>query len=164
MAQNNNNSPHLSDTGLPASAAPTMSNGQQQQGDSRQSYPNPNDFPSQSQYAYPPPNQGAEPYRASPTGSNGSLNLPSLRTLDSLQQQQQQQQQQQHMAPPAPMGGSPYYHNQVQSLPHPGYPNVTSDPQGQNMRYALPAGDQRIMSGGRHKKVSVESDQRGPLR
>jgi hypothetical protein len=51
------------------------------------------------------------------------------------------------------MGGA-YYHNQAQNLPPPSqYPNVTSDPLGPNMRYALPVTDARVMSGGRHKKV-----------
>lgn len=56
--------------------------------------------------------------------------------------------------PVAQMGGGPYYHNQGQTLPHPShqYPNVTSDPTGQNLRYALPVTDSRQMSGGRHKK------------
>ncbi|KAM0159580.1 hypothetical protein ACHAQE_005032 [Botrytis cinerea] len=133
-----------------------------QQGSQRQpvNYPSPTSYPSPSlstsQYNYPPPGNQNEPYRASPTGSNGSLSLPSMRSLDPLQQQQQQQQQaaqHQHMGSPLPppvaqMGG-PYYQNQ---LPHPShqhqYPNVTSDP---NMRYALPV-DSRVMSGGRHKK------------
>jgi hypothetical protein len=145
-----------------------MSNAQQQQqqqqsgGQSRQpvSYPSPTSYPSPSlsstQYNYPPPNnqQVSEPYRASPTGSSGSLSLPSMRSLDALQPQQQ------HMGSPLPppvaqMGG-PYYHNQGQTLPHPSqYPNVTSDPTGQNMRYALPVTDARGMTGGRHKKVSM---------
>ncbi|KAE8452401.1 hypothetical protein EG329_001101 [Mollisiaceae sp. DMI_Dod_QoI] len=144
-----------------------MSNGQQQQqaAQSRQqpvSYPSPTSYPSPSlsnaQYNYPPPNQqGPEPYRASPTGSNGSLSLPSMRSLDPLQQQQQQQQHHSmgsNLPPPVAQMGGPYYHNQGQTLPHPShqYPNVTSDPAGQNMRYALPVTDSRVMSGGRHKK------------
>jgi hypothetical protein len=161
MAQHNNrNSPHLS-THLQngsAPSSPSMSNSQQQAGQSRQpvSYPSPTSYPSPSmsnaQYNYPPPNnqQVNEPYRASPTGSNGSMSLPSMRSLDPLQQQ--------HMGSPLPhppvaqMGGA-YYHNQGQTLPHPSYPNVTSDPTGANMRYALPVTDSRVMSGGRHKKV-----------
>lgn len=156
-----------------ASPSPTMSNAQQQQqagAQSRQpvSYPSPTNYPSPSmssaQYNYPPPNnqQANEPYRASPTGSNGSLSLPSMRSLDPLQQQAQQ-----HMGggsplpPPVAQMGGPYYHNQGQTLPHPShqqYPNVTSDPTGQNMRYALPVtSDSRVMSGGRHKKVGSTS-------
>jgi hypothetical protein len=56
--------------------------------------------------------------------------------------------------PPPVAQMAPYYHG-GQTLPHPQhqYPNVTSDPSGQNMRYALPAPDNRVMSGGRHKKV-----------
>jgi hypothetical protein len=76
-----------------------------------------------------------------------------MRSLDPLQQQAHQQ----HMGaalPPPVAQMAPYYHN-AQTLPHPQhqYPNVTSDPSGQNMRYALPAPDNRVMSGGRHKKV-----------
>jgi len=168
--QNNRNSPHLS-THLQngsAPSSPSMSNAQQSAGQSRQpvSYPSPTSYPSPSlsnaQYNYPPPNnqQVSEPYRASPTGSNGSLSLPSMRSLDPLTQQQQHQHQMNSGLPPpvAQMNGpGPYYHNQGQTLPHPshGYPNVTSDPTGQNMRYALPVTDSRVMSGGRHKKVSV---------
>ena len=165
MAQHSRNSPHLSthlqNGSVPSS--PSMSNPhhQQQGGQSRQpvSYPSPTSYPSPSmsnpQYNYPPPNnqQVNESYRASPTGSNGSMSLPSMRSLDPMQQQQQ------HMGSPLPhppvaqMGGN-YYHNQGQTLPHPSYPNVTSDPNGANMRYALPVSDPRVMSGGRHKKVS----------
>ena len=138
-----------------------MSNAQQQGGHARQSvsYPSPTSYPSPSlssaQYNYPPPNnQVSEPYRSSPTGSNGSLSLPSMRSLDPHN----------NMGSPLPppvaqMAGGPYYHNQGQTLPHPShqYPNVTSDPNG-NMRYALPQGtpgSDRVMSGGRHKKVRV---------
>lgn len=170
MAHSNRNSPHLS-THLNGSApsSPSMSNAQSQQqqqpaGQPRQpaGYPSPTSYPSPSlsgaQYNYPPPNnqqQVSEPYRNSPTGSSGSLSLPSMRSLDPLQQQQQQQQHLGSQLPPpvAQMGGS-YYHNQAQNLPPPSqYPNVTSDPIGPNMRYALPVTDSRVMSGGRHKKV-----------
>ncbi|TEY68295.1 hypothetical protein BOTCAL_0121g00240 [Botryotinia calthae] len=163
MAQqhNNRNSPHLNHLQQNGSAPSSPSMSGSQQGSQRQpvNYPSPTSYPSPSlstsQYNYPPPGNQNEPYRASPTGSNGSLPLPSMRSLDPLQQQQQQQQaaQHQHMGSPLPppvaqMGG-PYYQNQ---LPHPShqhqYPNVTSDP---NMRYALPV-DSRVMSGGRHKK------------
>ncbi|KAH6663867.1 hypothetical protein B0J14DRAFT_494267 [Halenospora varia] len=161
--QNNRNSPHLSSHASllhqngSAPASPSMSSSNQNVGQSRQqpvNYPSPTSYPSPSlsnnQYNYPPPNhQVSEPYRASPTGSNGSLSLPSMRTLDSSQQNQQHHQMASGLPPVAPMGG-PYY----QTLPHPSqqYPNVTSDPTGQNMRYALPVGDSRVMSGGRHKK------------
>jgi hypothetical protein len=79
-----------------------------------------------------------------------------MRSLDPLQQQQQQQHHMgSNLPPPVAQMGAPYYHNQGQTLPHPShqYPNVTSDPTG-NMRYALPVTDSRVMSGGRHKKVS----------
>ena len=144
-----------------APPSPAMSGQPQQGGQSRQpvSYPSPTSYPSpglsSAQYSYPAPNTQPvnEPYRASPTGSNGSLSLPSMRSLDPLQQQAHQQ----HMGgalPPPVAQMAPYYHG-GQTLPHPQhqYPNVTSDPSGQNMRYALPAPDNRVMSGGRHKKV-----------
>ena len=131
--------------------------------------------------AQPQQPQVGEPYRESPTGSNGSLSLPSMRSLDPLQQQQgvqqvqqqvqqghqvqqvqQIQQQQQHMGSPLPppnVAQMPYYHS-AQTLPHPGhqvnaYPMGVSMPDvgAQNMRYALPPTDHRVMSGGRHKKV-----------
>ena len=154
--QNNRNSPHLNHLhNGSAPASPLMSNSQQQGGQARQpvSYPSPTSYPSPSlssaHFSYPPPNtqQVSEPYRASPTGSNGPLALPSMRSLE-------QQAQQHHMGSPLPQAVAPYYHNQGQTLPHPSqYPNVTSDPTGQNMRYALPHTDSRVMSGGRHKKV-----------
>jgi hypothetical protein len=136
---------------------------QKQDSQSRQpvNYPSPTSYPSPSmskaQYNYPSPNnqQLNEPYRASPANSNGSISLPSMQSLDPLQQQQYQ-----HMGSPLPhppvaeMGG-PYYHNQGQTLPHPSlYPDVTSDPTIQNMRCALPVTESRVMSAGRHDKVS----------
>ncbi|KAI9731674.1 MAG: hypothetical protein M1818_007804 [Claussenomyces sp. TS43310] len=141
-----------------------MSQSQQQTGQSRQpvSYPSPTSYPSpglsNAQYSYPAPNQQVnEPYRASPTGSNGSLPLPSMRSLDPLQQQGHQQHLGSPLPPPVAQMGGPYYHSQ-QTLPHPShqYPNVTSDPTGQNMRYALPVTDNRVMSGGRHKKCDEQ--------
>lgn len=146
----------------PAPPSPSMSQSQQQGGQSRQpvSYPSPTSYPSpglnSAQYAYPAPNQQQvnEPYRASPTGSNGSMALPSMRSLDPLQQQAHPQHIGSPLPPPVAQMGGPYYHSQ-QTLPHPShqYPNVTSDPTGGNMRYALPVTDNRVMSGGRHKKV-----------
>ncbi|CAG8957545.1 hypothetical protein HYFRA_00010411 [Hymenoscyphus fraxineus] len=93
------------------------------------------------------PSALSEAYRAnlSSTGSNGS-SLPSMRTLDHPQQQPQQLHTMNSGLPPGP-----YYHNTGATLPHP-YGGVTSDPNGPNMRYALPVGDSRVMSGGRHKK------------
>lgn len=114
-----------------------------------QGYPSPTSYPSpslsSSQYNYPIQGQ-PEPYRASPTGSNGSLNLPSIQHMNSMNNPS-------NLPPVSQM--QPYYHNQGQQLPHPShqYANVTSDPSG--MRFALPATDSRNMSGGRHKKVSV---------
>lgn len=137
-------------------------------------YPSPGLNANNNQYGYPPAQpqpQVGEPYRESPTGSNGSLSLPSMRSLDPLQQQQgaqqvqpvqQIQQQQQHMGSPLPppnVAQMPYYHS-AQTLPHPGHQvNAYSmgvsmpDVGAQNMRYALPPTDHRVMSGGRHKKV-----------
>ncbi|KAK5141119.1 hypothetical protein LTR04_002722 [Oleoguttula sp. CCFEE 6159] len=145
------------------------------------SYPSPHSYPSPLQqpapYAYPP-QQGSDTtgsYRASPTESNMSLppiNLPPLREGQvpqqaqqqppaPPQQQQQQQQQQQHQQPVQQAMGSPlppavvpmsaYYQHPSQPLP---LPNVTSSPHTIAMRYGLsPQGpDQRVMSGGRHKK------------
>ena len=144
------------------------------------SYPSPHSYPSPSMsaYAYPPPTSGqnTEPYRASPTGSHvslPSLNLPPIRNVDGRPQSQHQQQQQQQPSPQqnssqppsAPTSGqnsmgSPlqpsmnqlgqYYQAQL-SAPPPQHINVTSDP-NQPMRYPLPAPDNRLMSGGRHKK------------
>jgi hypothetical protein len=137
------------------------------------SYPSPSLSNNNSSYNYPPPNpQQSEPYRASPTGStnSASLALPSMRTLDPIQQQQQQQQQQQIMntglPPVAPPGyyqhasqGLPHSHHQQQPQPY----SITSDPNGQNPRYQLPLQhDPRVMSGGRHKKVSQASAPSNP--
>jgi hypothetical protein len=178
MAQQNSRaSPHLSSHLQNGSApsSPSMSSSANQGGNQRQqqpvSYPSPTSYPSPSlsnaQYNYPPPGQQGqqgqqEAYRASPTGSNGSLNLPSMRSLDPMQQPPQGHHQMASNLPPvAQMQGGPYYHNPGQSLPHPNYPNVTSDPTGQNMRYALPHTDNgRVMSGGRHKKVCCRNPDR----
>ncbi|KAL8936219.1 MAG: hypothetical protein Q9211_004289 [Gyalolechia sp. 1 TL-2023] len=122
-----------------------------------------------SAYAYPPSNHGqpAEPYRASPTGSNvslPSLNLPPIRTtMESRPQSQQGQQQtpqhqsqqqvgQPQMAVPLPPPMGSYYGAMApQPLPPPQPMNITSDP-NQPLRYPLPPADGRMMSGGRHKK------------
>lgn len=135
------------------------------------SYPSPHSYPSPSMsgYAYPPPQQSqtTEQYRASPTGSTvslPSLSLPPIRMMDGRPQSQQGGQQQQpapsqhqpqvaqpsiSTALPPPM--SQYYQNQ--SLPPQQHINVTSDP-NQPMRYSipLPPTENRVMSGGRHKK------------
>ncbi|TVY25813.1 putative transcriptional regulatory protein [Lachnellula hyalina] len=137
MAQRD--SPHLSSHSNlqngSAPSSPSMSNAQQ-----AGSYPSPSLSNPNPNYQYPPPNnQQSEPYRASPTGSNisgSNMSLPSMRTLDPAQ------------APMNPAMNQPYYGGQ---LPHPShYASVTSDPN--QMRYALPATDARVMSGGRHKK------------
>ena len=143
------------------------------------SYPSPHSYPSPSMsaYAYPPPTSGqnVEPYRASPTGSHISLpsvnTLPPIRNIDTRSPSQSHQQNHQASSASQPAQhqmsgqnsmGSPlpppmtqmtqYYHNQAQSLPPPAqHMNVTSDP-NQPVRYPLPAADNRMMSGGRHKK------------
>jgi len=151
-----------------APSSPSMSQSQQPGGQSRQpvSYPSPTSYPSpglsSAQYAYPAPNnqQVSEPYRSSWNGNNSSASLPSTRSPAFFQQPPHPP----HMASPLPppVGQmAPYYHGS-QPLPHPQhqYPNVTSDPTGQNMRYALPAPDNRVMSGGRHKKVRPRSRSR----
>ena len=56
--------------------------------------------------------------------------------------------------PPVAETGGLYYHNQGQSLLYASqYPGVTSDPTSQNIRYALPITESRVMSAGRHDKV-----------
>ncbi|KAF2813466.1 uncharacterized protein BDZ99DRAFT_474115 [Mytilinidion resinicola] len=132
-----------------------------------QSYPSPHSYPSPSMqptYTYPPPQgqQSQEPYRASPTGSSmslPSLNLPPIRLQDGHGQPPPQHQPgQQPMGSPLPPPVQPmsaYYPNPNQSLPPPGQQmNVTSSPHQLAMRYQLPPhqGEQRMMSGGRHKK------------
>lgn len=110
--------------------------------------------PSMSSYNYPPPQQASnEAYRASPTGSNGSISLPSMRALDNIHQGQQHPGQPSMGSPlPPPVAQMGYYHNQGQTLPHPSHQySITSDPNLQgNNRYPLPQ-DNRVMSGGRHK-------------
>ncbi|KAF2145487.1 uncharacterized protein K452DRAFT_220599 [Aplosporella prunicola CBS 121167] len=125
-------------------------------------------------YAYPPP-AGAEPYRASPTGSNmslPSLNLPPIRAIDGQQQAPQQQHpvQAQAQAQAQPTAASPlpppvatmgaYYPPPPQTIPPQHSMAMAAAPMGipanmaAAMRYQLPpqGPDQRIMSGGRHKK------------
>ncbi|KAF2094658.1 hypothetical protein NA57DRAFT_79836 [Rhizodiscina lignyota] len=140
------------------------------------SYPSPHSYPSPSMqptYTYPPPSGQAqpEPYRASPTASNvslPSLNLPPIRAIDAQSQPPPQQQHHppQQSAPPAhTQSGSPlppppatmsgYYPQQAHGMQNLVQPmGITSSPQPLGMRYPLPAQgqDQRIMSGGRHKK------------
>jgi hypothetical protein len=148
-------------------------NGQQQQQSRQQpgAYPSPHSYPSPSMqptYTYPPPQgpQSNEPYRGSPQGANMSLpplNLPPIRLQDGQQpppQQQQPQQPQQNMGSPLP----PPPHAMQSYYAHPAHPH---GPPGQQMmanmgpaqfnaamRYQLPPqhGDQRVLSGGRHKK------------
>ncbi|PVI07171.1 hypothetical protein DM02DRAFT_355114 [Periconia macrospinosa] len=123
------------------------------------SYPSPhNSYPSPQMpaYTYPPPQGQAvsEPYR-SPQGSSISLaplNLPPIR-LDG-QTQPQPQPGQPPMGSPLP----PPPHGMPQYYAHPGHgaPGQAMGMGSQHlaMRYQLPpqAGEQRILSGGRHKK------------
>lgn len=158
MSQSPHLSNHLQDTSAPSSSLPHS--GAQHRQAVNMNFDSPTgSYPSPSlgtpQYNnYPPQNsqQMNEAYRASPTGSNSSMSLPSMRSLDPMQQQQGHL-----MGSPLPPPGSQmnqgYYQNPGHTLPHPSYSNVTSDPSAQ-MRYALPVQqDPRLMSGGRHKKV-----------
>ncbi|KAF2266865.1 hypothetical protein CC78DRAFT_542147 [Lojkania enalia] len=134
------------------------------------SYPSPHSYPSPSMqptYTYPPPQgqSNPEPYRGSPQGANMNLpplNLPPIRLQDGqpqpppppppppLQQQQQPSGQ--------PMGSSLPPQHGMQYYPHPTHPPPPGQPMNMNaaphlaMRYPLPQGEQRILSGGRHKK------------
>ncbi|KAJ4341860.1 hypothetical protein N0V87_001525 [Didymella glomerata] len=112
-------------------------------------------------YSYPP----QEPYRGSPPGGNMSLpplNLPPIRLQDGQQPPPQQHpQHQQHQQPPQQPMGSPLpppQHAMQQHYPPPGYAHpgqqMQMGPAQYNaMRYQLPPqGDQRVLSGGRHKK------------
>lgn len=146
MSNNPSASPHMSHLSHNGSAPASPSMSSQVQGAPQQAYQNAPGYasPAYGQYQGQSP---AEQYRASPTGSNGSMPLPSMRSIDPNHAQQAHQAQ--HMANSHLQGPSaPYYHGGV--LPPPThYPSVTSDPSG---RYAIPQ-DNRVMSGGRHKKV-----------
>lgn len=126
-------------------------------------YPSPGMTPNPNQVLYYPAPQAPAEYRPSPD-ANGSLPLPSMRSLDPQQTQQQQPiqgqpiQQQAYAVGgvvgqlPPPVGVMPHYYGVGQTLPHPGHAYAVGDPNAQ-MRYALPPTDHRVMSGGRHKKV-----------
>lgn len=133
---------HLSHNGsAPASpSSQVQGNPQQQSG-----YQTSTGYPSPAHYSYTAQASAGEQYRASPTGSNGSMPLPSMRSIDPNHAQQAHQAQQ--MSSSHLGGPSPYYSN-VLPPPSTHYPNVTSDPSN---RYQLPQ-DTRIMSGGRNKK------------
>ena len=139
-------------------------NGQQ----SRQpvAYPSPHSYPSPSMqptYTYPPPQgqQSNEPYRGSPQGSSMSLpplNLPPIRLQDGQQPPPQPQSTQQPMGSPLPppQHGLPQYYAHPAHA-QPGQPMNMGNmgpAQFNAMRYQLPpqAADQRVLSGGRHKK------------
>ncbi|KAF2651918.1 hypothetical protein K491DRAFT_74937 [Lophiostoma macrostomum CBS 122681] len=127
------------------------------------SYPSPHSYPSPSMqptYTYPPPQGQPNPdaYRGSPQGSNMSLpplNLPPIRLQDGQAQQAPQPQPGQPPmgSPlPPPQHGMPQYYAHA-GHPPPGQPmNLGPGPHLQ-MRYQLPPqAEQRILSGGRHKK------------
>jgi hypothetical protein len=141
---------------------PVMADQTSQSRQPSNAYPSPHSYPSPSMqptYTYPPPQGQAaqEPYRGSPQGSNMSLpplNLPPIRLQDGGQAQPPPQPQQgpPSMGSPLPPPQHPlpqYYH-----AAHP--PPGMAMPPGPHlqMRYQLPpqGGDQRILSGGRHKK------------
>ncbi|KAF2002915.1 hypothetical protein P154DRAFT_593408 [Amniculicola lignicola CBS 123094] len=139
-----------------------QSNQQRQQSNS---YPSPHSYPSPSMqptYTYPPPQgQGnPEPYRGSPQGSNMNLpplNLPPIRVQDGQAQQQQGPPGQQPMGsplPPSQHGMPQYYGHPGQHHPAQGPPMNMGGAPHMGMRYQLPpqGGEQRMMSGGRHKK------------
>jgi hypothetical protein len=134
-------------------------------------YPSPHSYPSPSMqptYTYPPPQgqQSNEPYRGSPQGTNMSLpplNLPPIRLQDGQQppppQPQQSQQSMGSPLPPPPHGMPQYYGHPAHPHPHapPGQQMMANMGPAQfnaAMRYQLPPqhGDQRVLSGGRHKK------------
>ncbi len=144
-------------------ADPNVQSRQQQQ---PVAYPSPHSYPSPSMqptYTYPPPQgqQQADSYRGSPQGSNSlpPLNLPPIRLQDGQQPPSQPQPSQQPMGSPLP----PPQHSLPQYYPpHPGHPppgqpmnmGNMGPAQFNAMRYQLPpnGGDQRVLSGGRHKK------------
>ncbi|RMZ68865.1 c6 finger domain [Pyrenophora seminiperda CCB06] len=149
----------------PGMADPNMQSRQQNVA----AYASPHTYPSpsmQNSYTYPPTQgqQGNEGgYRSSPQGANMSLpplNLPPIRVQDGQQPQTQQQPQQQPMGSPLP---PPQPQQQQHQMPQyythpahaqPGPPMMANmGPQFNSMRYQLPPqGDQRVLSGGRHKK------------
>lgn len=155
---------HFSHQGM---ADPNMQSRQQ----TVAAYPSPHSYPSPSMqhtYTYPPPqgqqsNEGG--YRSSPQGANmslPSLNLPPIRVQDGQQPQAQQQPQQQPMGsplPPPPPPQQQQQHQMPQYYPHPAHAQpgppmmANMGPQFNSMRYQLPPqADQRVLSGGRHKK------------
>tara|TARA_R110002003_G_scaffold28_2_gene1543 strand:- start:1283 stop:1864 length:582 start_codon:yes stop_codon:yes gene_type:complete len=117
-------------------------------------------------YTYPPPQgqQSNEPYRGSPQGTNMSLpplNLPPIRLQDGQQppppQPQPVQQPMGSPLPPPPHGMPQYYGHQAHPHPPPGQQMMANmGPAQYNaaMRYQLPPqhNEQRVLSGGRHKK------------
>jgi hypothetical protein len=123
-------------------------------------YPSPHSYPSPSMqptYTYPPPQgqQSNDGYRGSPQGSNMSLpplNLPPIRLQDGQQPQAQPQQPMGSPLPPPQHGMPQYYPHPAHAQP--GQPMMANmGPQFNAMRYQLPPqADQRVLSGGRHKK------------
>lgn len=142
----------------PAPSHSSMADPNTHQARGQPSYPSPHSYPSPQMpaYTYPPPQgQTSEPYR-SPQSTHPSLpplNLPPIR-VDGQQPPPQAQPGHPPMGSPLP----PPQHGMPQYYAHPGHP-----PPGQPMnmgsshlamRYQLPPqpGEQRILSGGRHKK------------
>ncbi|CUS13919.1 unnamed protein product [Tuber aestivum] len=134
------------------------------------SYPSPASFPSPSMSAYQPPpglqqqqQPGSRGSPYSPPIPLPSLNLPPIRLNPPAQlppppppQQQQQQIGSPLMGSPLPPPSQPlhgYYPPHALSPPsHRAHPsNITSSPR-EPLRYPLPSREERIMSGGRHKK------------
>lgn len=130
-------------------------------------YPSPHSYPSPSMqptYTYPPPQgqQPSEPYRDSPQNSNMSLpplNLPPIRLQDGQQpppQHQPAQQQPMNSSLPPPQHGMPQYYGHPAAPPPGQQMNMANMGAAQYaaVRYQLPPqpGDQRVLSGGRHKK------------
>lgn len=129
---------------------------------SRQSsnaYPSPHSYPSPvmqpQSYAYPPPGQtNQEPYRGSPPQNPNMslppLNLPPIRMPDGQTQQQPHPGAMGSPLPPPPHAMGQYYAH----AGHPqGQPMMAPDARMLQQRYQLPPQpEQRVLSGGRHKK------------
>jgi hypothetical protein len=123
------------------------------------SYPSPHSYPSPSMqptYTYPPPQgQGnPEPYRGSPQVANSlpPLNLPPIRLQDGQAQPPPQHAQPMGSPLPPPPHGMPQYYQHAAHAPQ-GQPMGMGPGGHLQMRYQIsPQGDQRLMSGGRHKK------------
>ncbi|KAF2869955.1 hypothetical protein BDV95DRAFT_608757 [Massariosphaeria phaeospora] len=135
-----------------------MADSSHQQQSRQHAYPSPHSYPSPTSmnpsYAYPPP-PGNEPFRGSPQGgpnmSLPPLNLPPIRLQDGQGQHGLSQPPSAH-PPQHAMPQMPQYY----PVPHasPGQPMNMGSAQHLALRYQLPPapGEQRVLSGGRHKK------------